>query len=384
MSQTFRTCKIRIYPNTEQEQVLARRMGASRFAWNWCLARWDVEYKAGNKPTPYDIAKLFRAEKPEWFADMDMGIVDRATANLGAAFRNFFAKRTKYPVFKRKGDRDSYQVKSADFRVDDSSIRLRKMTPIKLSRPMFHVGKIIGNVTISRSVGRWYVAIPVEMSDTVPSTRENQAETVGIDLGISSFATLSDGQKIAHPKYLRHAERRLKISQREVSRKVIGSANRKKAVARLARRYATVRHKRQSFLHGITSTLAKTYGCAVIEDLAVSNMMKNRHLAKSISDCGWREFRRQLEYKMPVITVDRFFPSSKTCHACGTINQGLKLSDRIWTCECGSTHDRDVNAALNLKLRATRSEVTPISPQGDMTPACKEHQGRNHSEISNA
>lgn len=378
MSQVIRTCKIRIYPTIEQEQVLVQRMGASRFVWNWCLARWDIEYKAGNKPTAYGMAKLFRAEKPEWFAEMDMCIVDRVTANLGAAFRNFFAKRTNYPVFKRKGDRDSYQVKGSDSRVDGASMRLSKMTPIKFARPTFYTGKIVGNVTISRTAGRWYVAIPVE-TEAKPHS-ESQA-VVGIDLGIKTFATLSTGEKIENPKHLKEATRRLAIRQRSLSRKAKGSNNYGKCRAIVARTHATVRNRRNGFLHMFTSDLSQRFAAVAIEDLNVAGMLKNHNLARSISDASWGEFRRQLEYKMPVLAVDRFFPSSKTCSTCGSVIDSLPLSVREWVCPgCGDTHDRDHNAAKNIYVRATSPEFTPTSAQADMTDASKGRQSGNEDE----
>ena len=144
---------------------MSQRLGASRFVWNWCLAKWGEEYKAGNKPTAFGIAKLFRSNKPEWFSEMDSNIIDRVTANLGTAFKNFFAKRNKYPKFKKKGQSESYQVKVANVRLEVLSLKLPKLTPIKMSRPLFRVGKLIGNVTISLTAGRWYAAIPVEMEE---------------------------------------------------------------------------------------------------------------------------------------------------------------------------------------------------------------------------
>lgn len=416
MTTVHRSNKIRIYPTPEQESILRNRIGASRFCWNWCLAKWGDEYKSGNKPSAYGIAKMFRAEKPEWFAEVDSGIVDRVTANLGSAFSNFFAKRGKYPKFKKKGQSESYQVKVASLKLDGTDLKLPKMTSIKLSRPLFRCGKLIGNATISLTAGRWYAAIPVEMEeqigdtfseftpvsskeDMISASKEDQSgkiltnnqdvtlgqsdsppvcgdqlgcqeyiefkrgsdsppvcgdqirNGVGIDLGITTFATLSNGEKIDNPKHFKQAERRLAIRQRRLSKKEKGSKNREKAKAIVARTHASVANKRKGFLHQTTTNINKTFDYAVIEDLNVSGMLKNRHLSKAISGASFSEFRRQLEYKMKdrVFVVDRWFPSSKTCSDCGYKVESLPLSVREWTCpECGSVHDRDVNAAKNL------------------------------------
>lgn len=418
---THRSNKIRIYPTPEQDSILRQRLGASRFVWNWCLAKWDEEYKAGNKPTAFGMAKLFRANKPEWFVEMDQAVVDCVMQNLGSAFKNFFAKRGKYPKFKKKGLKESYQVRSDCVKLSGTELKLPKMQPIKMAQPLFRQGKLIGNITVSITAGRWYAAIPVEMEekvgdtfseftpviskeDMISASKEdqngkiltnnqavvsnqldeprvcgvtegkslpawfsppsdephvcgvteglgNEPKQVGIDLGITTFATLSTGEKIDNPKHFKQAERRLAIRQRRLSKKEKGSKNREKSKAVVARTHAQVANKRKGFLHQTTTDIAKRFDTAVIEDLNVEGMLKNRHLSKAISGASFSEFRRQLEYKMKdkVFVVDRWFPSSKTCSDCGHKVESLPLSVREWTCpECGSVHDRDINAAKNL------------------------------------
>jgi putative transposase len=376
MMLVHRTCKIRIYPTAEQESILSQRMGATRFVYNWCLEHWKTEYEAGRKPSAFAMAKLFRQNKPEWFAEMDSEIIDRATANLGTAFKNLWAKRAKYPAFKRKGEKDRYQVKAKIARLAGDMLNIPKCPPIKLSRSMFHAGRVISNVTFSRTAGRWYVAIPVE-TEAKPIS-ESQA-VVGIDLGISTFATLSTGEKVENPKHLKEATRRLAIRQRRLSRKVKGSSNGEKCKAIVARTHATVSNRRKGFLHMLTSDLEKRFAAVAIEDLNASGMVRNRHMARSISDASFREFRRQLEYKMAgrVFTVDRFFPSSKTCSCCGSVVDSLPLSVREWTCQdCGTLHDRDHNAAKNI-VAAAGCEFTPTIAQADMTVASKGGQSGN-------
>lgn len=353
-----RANKIRLYPTPEQAQFLVGSMGAQRFVYNWALEHWGRMYARGEKPSGYALAKTFRLERPEWFKSYDAEIVDRATANLQRAFQEFFAKRSKYPVFKKRGERDSYQVKAAKVTVADADLKIPKCKPIRMARPLFRVGEIVSNVTITRQAGRWYASIPVQCEVAEPT---GAAPVVGIDVGLRTFATFSDGRTMENPRYLRKAARREALSNRRLSRAKRGSANRLKAKARLARRRATVANRRRAFLHGVTSDIAKTYQAVAIEDLNVKGMVRNHHLAKSISDASFYEFRRQLEYKMPgrVLVVDRFYPSSKLCSACGHARAKLTLKEREWTCEsCGAVHDRDVNAAINL-VRAFHPESTP-------------------------
>lgn len=376
MTPVIRTCKIRIYPTAEQENILSQRLGAARFAYNWCLEHWKADYEAGGKPTAYGMAKQFRSARPEWFSDMDAESIERPTANLGAAFKNFFAGRAAYPKFKKKGENDSYQAKAAVVKVDGNSIRIPRCTPIRMARPLFHQGKIVSNITIRRSAGRWYASISVETE--VSPASESQA-IVGIDLGISTFVTLSTGEKVENPKHYRESERRLAIRQRRLSRKDKGSNNRAKAKFVVARTHAGIRNRRNAFLHSVTSNIAKRFGAVAIEDLNVSGMVKNHCLAKSISDAGFREFRRQLEYKMQgrVFVADRWFASSKTCSGCGHLLDKLPLSVREWVCpSCGEVHDRDINAAKNI-VAITSGEFTPVSPRGEMIGASKDDQGRN-------
>lgn len=376
MAQAIRTCKIRIYPTAEQENILAQRLGAARFVYNWCLEHWKADYEAGGKPTAYGMAKQFRSARPEWFSDMDAESIERPTANLGTAYKNFFAGRASYPKFKKKGETDSYQAKAAVVKIDSNGIRIPRCTPIRMAKPLFHQGKIVSNITIRRTAGRWYVSITVETE--VVTDSESQA-IVGIDLGISTLATLSTGEKVENPKLYRKAERKLAIRQRRLSRKDNGSNNRTKAKFVVARTHAGIRSRRSAFLHSVTSDIAKRFGAVAIEDLNVSGMVKNHCLAKSISDACFREFRRQLEYKMPgrVFVADRWFPSSKTCSGCGHRLNRLPLSVREWVCpSCGEVHDRDINAAKNL-VAITSGEFTPVIPQGDMTAASRDDQGRN-------
>jgi len=342
-----RANKIRIFPDVEQINILNQRRGASRFCWNWCLAKWKELYDAGEKPTAFKVDGLFRKEKPDWFKEMDSRIIGETVDNLGTAFKNFFAKRTKYPKFKSKSERDTYQTNPQSVKITEKSLKLPKMTPIRMAQELYHVGKIVGKVTISCKTGRWYVSIPCEIEVEEPvKTCQNP---VGIDLGITHFAALSDGSKIENPRHYRNAERRLAIRQRRMSRKVKGSNNYNDAKFDVQRTHAQIYNKRTGFLHRTSREIANTFDTVCIEDLNVEGM-KRGNLAKSVSDVGFAEFRRQLEYKANNLQViDRWYPSSKTCSACGHTLEKLPRSVKEWECpSCKSIHDRDLNAAMNI------------------------------------
>lgn len=350
MLTVHRSNKIRIYPTQEQAKVLCQRLGASRFCWNECLKIWAAEHEAGRKPTGYSVAKIFRATKPEWFKEMDASIVDRVTANMQTAFKNFFAKRAKHPKPKRRGQSDSYQVKVSTLSLNGTTLNLPKMKNIKLSRTLFHAGKLVGNATVSKKADRWYVSITVEteLSDYNPT-----GKVVGVDLGVRTFATLSTGTKIEKPKHLKDAEKRLARWQRKVSRRTKGGMNRAKAQRKVQRIHASVANRRADFVHKATTRIANEFDSICIEDLSAKGMIQGG-MGKSVSDAGFRMFRTQLEYKAVgrVNVVDRWFPSSKKCSCCGYVNKKLSRSASKWTCpECSTEHDRDLNASINI-LRA--------------------------------
>lgn len=350
MLTVHRSNKIRIYPTQEQAKVLGQRLGASRFCWNECLKIWSTEYEGGRKPTGYSVAKIFRATKPEWFKEMDASIVDRVTANMQTAFKNFFAKRAKHPKPKRRGQSDSYQVKVSTLSLNGTTLNLPKLKNLKLSRTLFHAGKLIGNATVSKKADRWYVSIPVET--TLPEYNPT-GKVVGVDLGVRTFATLSTGTKIEKPKHLKDAEKRLARWQRKVSRRTKGGMNRAKAQRKVQRIHASVTNRRADFVHKVTTRIANEFDSICIEDLSAKGMIQGG-MGKSVSDAGFRMFRTQLEYKAAgrVNVVDRWFPSSKKCSCCGYVNKKLSRSASKWTCpECSTEHDRDLNASINI-LRA--------------------------------
>src|SRR5690606_12013272 len=274
--------------------------------------------------------------------------------HLQTAFVNFFAKRTQYPQFRRKAGKQSAEYTASAFRWDGQSLRLAKMTEplaIRWSRQIPKAARVT-TVTVSKgTTGRYFVSLLCD--DTVAPKPAVQG-TIGIDLGLSHFAVLSTGEKIAAPHTFRRHEARLARLQRRLARKQKGSARRAKARLKVARLHAKIADTRRDFLHKLSTRLIHDNQVIAVETLSVANMQKNRHLAKSISDAGWAEFVRQLEYKArwhgrTLVGIDRWYPSSKRCGDCGHTLPAMPLSVRQWICpECGSSHDRDINAARNI------------------------------------
>jgi putative transposase len=289
--------------------------------------------------------------------------------NLQSAFNRFFKKLGKFPVFKKKGVKDSFYIANDKFGVEGQKFWIPKLGWVKGAEALKFKGKI-ASATVKRKANYWFVVVSVETENT-HTVCENQA-VVGVDLGIKTLATLSDGKVIKALSPLRVRLEKLKLAQRWVARKVKGSSNRRKAIQRVAKIHYEVACLRKDVLDKLTTYLCKNYRVICIEDLNVRGMLKNHCLALSISDMGFGEFRRQLEYKSilngnTLIFADRWFPSSKKCSSCGHVKETLLLSEREYVCEnCGQVIDRDLNAAINLrnfglnKIRAVSPELTPV------------------------
>lgn len=354
---TVLTHRIELKPNQLQAALFRQCVGAARFAYNWALAEWQRQFEAGDKPNEAALRRQFNALKPiefPWILDLPKAVPQQAIKNVGRAWQRFFQKQSKFPRFKRRGVHDSARLDNGPgtFAFDGQRIRLPKIGWVRLREVVRFSGKPL-SATLSREADRWLIAIPVAIDRPDPVC-ESQA-TVGIDLGVSTALTLSTGEKIDSPKPLKKYLQRMKRRARQHSRKQKGSANRRQSARKLAKLHARIAHVRQDFLHQTTTALTRRFGLIGIEDLNVKGMMANDRLARAISDIGFYEFRRQLDYKAAlsggtVVVVDRWFPSSKTCSACGAYCEAMPLSVRQWTCvHCGAEHDRDVNAALNLQ-----------------------------------
>ncbi|WP_114454221.1 RNA-guided endonuclease InsQ/TnpB family protein [Halopolyspora algeriensis] len=356
-----RAYKYRFYPTQQQRTELLRTFGCVRKVYNLALdARtraWFTEHRRVNyAETSKMLTEWKRSEELSYLGEVSSVPLQQALRHLQTAFANFFAQRARYPRFKsRKKSRPSPEYTRSAFTWRDGRLTLAKMAEsltIVWSRPLPE-GAEPSTVTVSRDAAdRWFVSILVETSTEHFPTTDN---TVGVDAGLDSLATLSTGEKITNPKHERRDRKKLAKAQRELARKDKGSNNRAKARRKVARIHARITDRRRDHLHKVSTRLVRENQTVVIEDLQVRNMVKNGTLARAISDAAWRDFRMMLEYKAEwygraVIAVDRWFPSSKTCSVCGRLAGAMPLHMRTWTCSgCGTSHDRDVNAAVNIK-----------------------------------
>ncbi|RVU22801.1 transposase [Streptomyces antnestii] len=356
-----RAFKYRFYPTDAQAAELSRTFGCVRKVYNLALVArteaWARQERVNYNATSAMLTAWKRTEELAFLNDVSSVPLQQTLRHLQTAFTNFFAKRARYPRFKsRKKARKSAEYTTSGFRFRDGRLTLAKMNePLDIvwSRPL-PLGVKPSTVTVSQdAAGRWFVSLLCEDPSVSPLPASGQA--VGIDVGLEHLLTLSTGEKIANPRHGRKDRARLAKAQRKLSRKAKGDgANRAKARRKVARIHARIADRRRDHLHKLTSRLVRENQTLVIEDLTVRNMVKNRSLARAISDAAWSGFRGMPEYKAAwygreVIAVDRFFPSSKLCGHCGTLAKRMPLHVRTWTCgNCGTTHDRDTNAANNL------------------------------------
>jgi putative transposase len=354
--------KCRAYPDLEQASVLNRTFGCIRVVWNRTLAWRHARYYDEQAQTNFTQANTYLTamkadEELGWLNEVSSVPLQQAVRHQQTAFGSFFAGRARYPRYKSRTGRQAAEYTRSGFRYRDGQLFLAKMgRPLEFvwSWPDVDVASIDPTtVTVSRDpCGRWYVSFAVDVPG--PGQLPATGAVVGVDLGIKHFAVTSDGEKIPNPGRLARRERNLARYQRRMARCQKSSANRAKARTKVARAHRKVRASRQDFLHRTSTRLLRDHDVIVIENLAVKNMVRNRSLAKAISDCGWGTFRAMLEYKAAkagrhLIVIDRWYPSSKTCSACGHLLAELSLKTRTWQCpSCGTRHDRDVNAAKNI------------------------------------
>ena len=358
--QVKRAFRYRFYPTEVQAAELLRTFGCVRRVYNLALqARTEAWTQRGERvgygATSAMLTEWKRTEELPFLSEVSSVPLQQVFRHLQHGFTNFFAKRARHPRFKsRKRSRASAEYTRSAFRWRDGALTLAKMAEpldIRWSRPLPE-GAAPSTVTVSRDgAGRWFVSVLCEDPGVMPLPAVDSA--VGIDVGIDHLLVLSTGEKIGNPRHERRDRQRLVRAQRVLSRKQKGSNNRNRARVKVARLHSRIADRRADFLHKVTTRLVRENQTLVIEDLAVSNMIRNRCLARAIGDAGWRQFRQMLEYKASwygrsLITVDRWFPSSKLCSSCGAREVEMPLHVRVWTCVCGATHDRDVNAARNI------------------------------------
>ena len=363
-------------PTNVQRTLLLKNAGAARYAYNWGLQQKKLALDVKSKlPNNIELHRRLNELKPTdfpWMYEVSKCSPQEALRNLDKAFDNFFRKcklkkqgkfkgKVGFPRFKSKKKGVGGFRLTGTIKVMKDRVQLPRLGTIRLKeKDYLPTGAKILNASVKERAGRWYVAVQVEME--IPEPPVKPEVVVGVDLGIKTLATCSDGEVFENPKALRKNFKKLQRLSRRVSRKQKGSKNRKKAAVRLARHHQRIANIRKDTLHKITAQLTKTKSKVVIEDLNVSGMMKNHCLSRAIADLGLFEFRRQLEYKgvwygCLVQVADRFFPSSKRCCVCGRIKDDLMLSDRVYFCECGNEVDRDWNAAKNLEWLSTVSSA---------------------------
>ena len=365
-------------PTVRQQRLLARAAGTARYAFNWGLALCKRLLNAG-KPVPHaaELHRQWNTEKAQrsWVYGVSKCCGQEALRDLDRAFANFWRWRKKkqgrrvgFPRFRRKhGRQDSFRL-TGSINVHPRSVKLPRIGCVRTKETTEKFRGRILSATVSREANRWYVSLAVEVERDDPQPVEGPV--VGVDLGLKSFAVLSDGARLESPKPLANALRRLRHRQHLHSRKQRGSSNRRTSAAGLARLHRRIRCQRADFLHKTTTDLAKTKSVIVVEDLSVRGMIRNRHLSRAIGDAGWGEFRRMLKYKTEwygsrLIVAPRFYPSTKTCSACGHVKTEMPLAERIFQCAaCGAEIDRDLNAARNLASLVAGSSPETVNACG--------------------
>lgn len=358
--------KFRIYPNATQESLIQRTFGCCRFVYNRFLGMRIETYKESGETIGYVACSALLTQMKnefQWLREVDSIALQEVLRNLDFAYKNFFRRVKKgekpgFPRFKSKRDsRKSYKTKKHQkdncIAVLDTHIKLPKLGLVRGAVSKQVLGRILSATVSQNPSGKYFVSVCC--TDVEIAQYKSTGAVIGLDLGLKDFAVTSDGQTFENHKHLRKSEKRLARLQRQISRKKKGSANRDKARIKIAKLHEKIGNQRNDTLHNLTTRLVKDYDLIAIETLKPKNMVKNHHLAKSISDAAWGEFVRQLEYKAiwqhkALVKIDPFYPSSQTCSSCGAKNPKTKdLSVREWVCSgCGMAHDRDMNAAKNI------------------------------------
>ncbi len=398
----LRGYRYRLYPTQDQKVLIAKHLGCCRFAYNWALARKNRAYRdEGISLSGYDLMKdlvPLKAEYP-WLKEVNAQSLQQSIHHLSRAFTNFFESRAEEPTFKTKHTPEQSFTVPQSYTVDfkHGTVRLPKIGAIKTVFHRTFTGKV-KSATVSRSsAGRYTISILVEDGQKPPTPEEPiPNQTVGIDMGLSHYAVLSTGERVENPGYLQNAQKRLTVLQRRLDRKQKGSKNRTKARLKVARCHQTIADQRRDFQHQLSSRLVRENQALAVESLNVDGMVKsgrgakrqapladnapqrvvtlNPKLARAISDAGWGTFLSMLGYKCQtagktLLAIGVFEPSSKTCSVCGSRKADLTLKDREWTCPaCGTHHDRDLNAAINIKQFALTGAGRAEEPVDSLPP----------------
>jgi putative transposase len=357
--------KFRLDPTEDQVILLDKHFGCVRWAYNYFLNQRKEEYLNNKKTITYNkqsalLTQLKKMEETSWLKEVNSQTLQYSLKCLDQAYQNFFAKRTKFPKFKSKRDRNSFTVPQTTRLNGDRLIIPKFGNGIKMIMERKVRGEIKKATLSKTGTGKYFVSILTEKEyNPVPTT----GKKVGIDLGLKDFIVLSTGLKVKNGRFLKQYENVLKLNQKHLSRKTKGSNRYQRQKLKVARIHEKILNSRMDQIHKVSSFLIRNFDTIYVEDLNISGMMKNHKLARSIGDVGWGKFINTLTYKAQwndkeVIPVGRFFPSSKTCNSCGWINNSLKLQDRSWKCKCGLNVDRDLNAAKNILNEGLRLDIS--------------------------
>lgn len=383
---TIRGHIIALDPNNTQATHLKKACGVARFAYNWALGQWKKQYEQDknyrnecqakgisidenrlNKPSQGKLRKQLNAikrEKYPFMLEVTKCSPQLAIMQLGDTFKRFFKGESKYPQYRKKGINDRFSLSNDQFKLKSKNnkphIQIPNLGLVRMTEHLRYNGKILSSKVFTKG-GKWFVSVAVELDDTqkpLPKT----GKSVGLDLGITDLATLSDGTKIKAPKPLKNKLKKPRRLNKSLSRKQKGSNNREKVKTKPSRLYYKIFNIRKDFLHKLTTDLVKQFDAICLENLNTKGMVRNRKLSRAISDLGFYEFKRQLIYKAnqwgkSIKELDRFYPSSKTCSNCGFImsKENLTLAVRHWICpSCHANHDRDINASINILNQADK------------------------------
>ena len=378
----LRAIKIRLYPNKEQEQTLNKTLGCYRFIYNHMLAIKQEAYKRDKtnlglcELSKYFHGTLLKDEQYAWLKEEHTNVMKQAIRQMLSAYNNFFKQHKGFPKFKSKKERQSalfpinaiskcntFETRHITLTQPLKNLRFR-CSDLYFSR-LQKYSKNIRSATLSKSKsGNYFLSILVEMEDTELKKFEHTDKQVGIDLGVKDFVITSDGEVFENKHFLKKEEKKLKKLQRQLSKKKVGSNNRKKAQIRIAKLFERMTNKKEAYIHYVVNELLSSFDTIFMEDLNVQGMLRNHYLAKAIQEVGFFSFKQVLVNKAlvndkQVVFIDRFYPSSKTCSKCGYKKEDLTLNNREWTCpNCGTKHNRDINAAVNILLEGKRMLAT--------------------------
>ena len=361
---------IRVKPNAAQRELLAKHFGANRWLWNYFLNKRKTEYAENKLSSTYirdcaELTKLKQSDEYKWLYEVSVGSQQRTLKHLDDAYKRFFKGKAKFPKFKSKRHEQVFTLANR-IKIKGNRICFQKFRDgLKFNRTLPAFTKI-NSITVRKTAsGKYYAILSVEAE---VFEKPKTGKSVGIDLGLADFAVFSNGKRIKAPKHFCQQQAALKRAQQHLSRKQKGSKRREKQRIKVARIHEQIANARRDFLHKASAFAVENFDVICVEDLAVKNLMQNRKLSKAIGDASWSAFLTMLAYKAEwyekaLVKVGRFYPSSKACHTCGWINQGLRLDQREWMCpHCGAVHDRDLNAAKNILVEGLKQLSARQSP----------------------